>query len=62
MLNSTTGSDAQRYALTSYRADAEERLPITEECRTGLSNLAVGLVGAMLVAAVLLVAYLLFAI
>ncbi|BCX05253.1 MAG: hypothetical protein KatS3mg053_3191 [Candidatus Roseilinea sp.] len=62
MLNSTTGSDVERYALTSYRASTEERLPITEECRAGLSNLAIGLAGALLVAAVLFVAYLLLAI
>ncbi len=61
MLNSTTHSDAQRYALKGHQVDAEEWLPITEECRSGLSSLAIGLIGALLAAGVLFVASILLA-
>lgn len=60
MLNTTTHStpSSQRYTLANRAAEVEQRLPITEEARCGLSNLAVGLIGALVVAAMLLVAHL----
>jgi hypothetical protein len=62
MLNSTTHSEAQRHALGTRVASSEERLPVTDECRSGLSNLAIGLVGALVIAAALLLAHFLLAI
>lgn len=60
MLNTTTHStpSSQRHTLANRAAEFEQRLPITEEARCGLSNLAVGLIGALVVAAALLVAHL----
>lgn len=58
MLNSTTHSNAQRYALSTHAVEVEERLPITEDAKNGLSSLAIGLIGALAVAIVLLVAHL----
>lgn len=56
MLNTTTHTNAQRYALSSRAAEVEERLPISEDAKNGLNSLAMGLIGSMIVAGALLLA------
>ena len=55
MLNSPTRSNIQRYLLTNRAADIEERLPISDDARNGLSSLWIGLVGAFFIAAVIII-------
>jgi hypothetical protein len=55
MLNTPTRSNAKRFALAERRFEVEEKLPVSDEARVGLSSLWVGLVGAFAIAAVLIV-------
>lgn len=54
MLNTPTRSNAQQYLLVNRGAEIEERLPITDEARNGLSSLRLGLIGSLFVAVVII--------
>jgi hypothetical protein len=54
MLNTPTRSNAQQYLLANRAAEIEEKLPITDEARNGLSSLRLGLIGSLFVAVVII--------
>lgn len=58
MLNTPTHSNIQRYRLDQRAADREieEQLPISDEARFGLASLRIGLIGALLVAVIIIAA------
>ncbi len=55
MLNTPTRSNVKRFTLAQRQFQVEEKLPISEDARVGLSSLWVGLVGAFAIAAILIV-------
>ncbi len=46
-----TNSNIRRFALAEHRV--EEKLPITDEARHGLSSLWIGLAGTLMMAAII---------
>jgi hypothetical protein len=44
---------ARRFAFASRRVEVEEKLPITDEARNNLSSFGIGLIGALVAAAVI---------
>lgn len=54
MLNTPTRSNAQQYLLANRAAEIEEKLPITDEARNGLSSLRLGLIGSLFVAVLII--------
>jgi hypothetical protein len=54
MLNTPTRSNAQQYLLVNHAAEIEEKLPITDDARNGLASLRLGLIGALIVAVIII--------
>jgi|GEM_PF-4756736 len=55
MLNTPTHSNIQRYTLAKGAIEVEERLPVSEDARNGLSSLWIGVLGTLTVAAIIFI-------
>jgi hypothetical protein len=54
MLNTPTHSNVQRHRLDQRAIEVEEKLPISDDARFGLSSLRIGFIGALVVAVILI--------